>query len=161
MYYYTSAHGLSYGGAAPERASLPGPMHRRHCATPPVGQCAHGAGPRSPQAREPCPLFCHFLRVCACAGGTGSRSVARLAKYCGLVKRQTGHAFLNAQWVCLLMKFAKQHLFVIKVAGGYEKFVCLFTFKLSDLFGEIFKLPPCALQKCQSLSKVVKKMFHG
>ena len=29
MYYYTSAH-----GAAPERASLPGPMHRRHFATP-------------------------------------------------------------------------------------------------------------------------------
>ena len=38
-----------------------------------------------------------------------------------------------------------QHLFVIKVAGGYEKFVCLFTFKLSDLFGEIFKLPPCRM----------------
>ena len=158
MYYYTSAHGLSYGGAAPERASLPGPMHRRHFATPPVGQCADGAGPRSPQAREPCPLFCHFLRVCACAGGTGSRSVARLAKYCGLVKRQTGHAFLNAQWVCLLMKFTKQHLFVIKVAGVMKSlFVYLLLNSLVFLEKSLDYLHiDAALQKCQSLSKVVK-----
>ena len=65
-----------------------------------------------------------------------------MAKYCGLVKRQTGHAFLNAQWVCLLMKFTKQHLFVIKVAGVMKS---LFVYLLlnSSPFGEIFELPPC------------------
>ena len=58
------------------------------------------------------------------------------------MKRQTGHAFLNAQWVCLLMKFTKQHLFVIKVAGVMKS---LFVYLLlnSGPFGEIFKLPPC------------------
>ena len=72
-------------------------------------------------------IFCGSARA---LGGTGSRSVARLAKYCGLVKRQTGHAFLNAQWVCLLIKFTKQHLFVvIKLARVIKSlFVCLFVY---------------------------------
>ena len=66
-------------------------------------------------------IFCGSARA---LGGTGSRSVARLAKYCGLVKRQTGHAFLNAQWVCLLIC-----LFVIKVAGVMKS---LFVYLLLD-----------------------------
>ena len=92
---------------------------------PPVGQCADGAGPRSHRPGSSRALY--FAIFCGSAralGGTGSRSVARLAKYCGLVKRQTGHAFLNAQWVCLLIKFTKQHFIC------HEKFVCLLTFKL-------------------------------
>ena len=75
MYYYTSAHGLSYGGAAPERASLPGPMHRRHCATPPVGQCAHGAGPRS---HRPGSRALYFAIFCGSARAQGARAAGLL-----------------------------------------------------------------------------------
>ena len=122
MYYYTSAH-----GAAPERASLPGPMHRRHFATPRASRPVRWwCGPSLPQAREqPCPLFCHFLRVCACARGHGQQVCCQIGK---------------VLWPCEATNWSRLsqctvgvpiNLFIChKDSLGYEKFVCLFTFKL-------------------------------
>ena len=89
----------------------------------PVGQCADGAGPRSLQAREPCPLFCHFLRVCACARGHGQQVCCQIGK---------------VLWPCEATNWSRLsqctvgvpiNLFIChKGSWGYEKFVCLFTF---------------------------------
>ena len=129
MYYYTSAH-----GAAPERASLPGPMHRRHFATPRASRAVRPwCGPSLPQAREqPCPLFCHFLLVCACARGHGQQVCCQIGKVLWPCEA-TNWSRLSQCTVGVPTNEVYKTRFIchIKVAGVMKSlFVCLFTFRL-------------------------------
>ena len=98
----------------------------------PVGQCATWCGPSLPQAREPpCPLFCHFLRVCACARGHGQQVCCQIGKVLWPCEATNWSRLSQCTVGVPINEVYKTTIICqIKVAGGYEKFVCLSIFKL-------------------------------